>query len=63
MGDKIVDIRKLKLKYQGNGTITTFHDLQDPKYIGPGMWYTIHINAIHANTKKLQHVFISKMND
>ena len=41
-----------------NGILTDYKDSTDPKYIGPGVWNTIHKQAYSAKTPNQQKQFI-----
>jgi len=46
-----------------NGILSDYKDNTDPKYIGPGVWYTIHKQSYLAKTPAQQKQFIIFMKD
>jgi hypothetical protein len=55
--------QQLDSEKDATGLITDYKDSTDPKYIGPGVWNTIHRQAYGANTPSKQQQFIIFMKD
>lgn len=56
-----ISVEELLKEPNSVGKESDYKDISDPKYVGPGVWHTIHRLAFEAKTKKLQLEFINIM--
>lgn len=52
-----------QLKNEAHATLDDFKDHVDPRYIGPGIWHSLHLAAKNAVSKTKQQHFVTMMKE